>query len=59
MNMKQVNEAVAECNKRFMNRVDELKIRADGHPPMFAGSAESGAVKRASMDLSRVLVKLR
>ena len=66
MNNEQIEAAVIECN-RFLNRVDELKARIEYNKTLpknhqiyvDMGCAETGAIKRASMDLSRALVKLR
>lgn len=67
MDIKSINEAVTEC-KRFMGRVTDLKAEIDRREAqgednpewhIFAGTAVSAAVKRASMDLSRALTKLR
>ena len=62
MNEKDVKEARAELT-RFSKKLKELEDKIKENPKcaysIFFGCAETGAVKRASMDLSRVLVKLR
>jgi hypothetical protein len=65
MSVKQraVLEAKAEA-ERFLERVEVLMERhaKDGRFSQYfdiVGSMEMGAVKRASMDLSRALTKLR
>jgi hypothetical protein len=61
---KAVLEAKREA-ERFLLRVDELMARHAKDPSLRqyldigVGSREMGAVKRASMDLSRALTKLR
>lgn len=63
MRMSEIDEAEAEAI-RFLDRVHDLRtrIKDDPHVAQFweiVGCKESGAVKRASMDLSRSLVALR
>ena len=59
MNIDTLKTAKAEA-KRFLEKVKELEVRVkkDGHFAWY-GCAESGAVRRASMDLSRSLSALR
>jgi hypothetical protein len=60
MTLKDLDESIREA-KRFLDKCKDLKIRVEsgfwleGCEP----SKESAAVKRASMDLSRVLTKIR
>jgi hypothetical protein len=48
---------------RFLARVDELRLRYEIEPsPEYlavSGSREAGAVKRASLDLTRALAEMR
>jgi hypothetical protein len=56
---KQILEALQEC-KRFEKRAREYLDRQKDQSTRFCGpTKESAALKRASMDLSRVLVKVR
>jgi ABC-type arginine transport system ATPase subunit len=62
MNKQTLLEAEAEA-KRFLERLQAVKA-TDRYKSEFSkfdvgGSKESAAVKRASMDLSRALAKLR
>lgn len=59
MNVKKLNKAIREA-QRFIRTAKEAKERleADRYASI-TGSAETGAAKRASMDLSRSLVELR
>jgi hypothetical protein len=62
MKKETILEAEAEA-KRFLARLKELK-ETEGYKTEYskfsiAGCTESGAVRRASMDLSRALSKLR
>lgn len=56
MNAKKIAVAAAEA-KRFLERVRAYHE----NPPEyeFSGSKEGGALKRASMDLTRALAELR
>ncbi len=56
VNSKTVDAAVVEA-KRFLARVADYKA----NPPHyeFAGNKETGALRRASMDLTRALADLR
>ncbi len=59
MDKEKLNEAVFEA-KRFLKRVDELKRKSnkeDKH--YFWQPKETGAIRRASMDLTRSLASLR
>lgn len=51
-------EAKAEA-ERFLKRVEALMNDPFDWPKMRWGSANTGAVKRASMDLTRALAKMR
>lgn len=53
----QLETAVAEA-KRFIERVEALK-RAEANESDYNHPRESGAVRRASMDLTRALADLR
>ncbi len=58
-----IRETMLEAERearRFLKAVGELKARekVDGRF-VFYGCAETGALRRASMDLTRVLAKLR
>jgi hypothetical protein len=62
MNKQTLLEAEAEAH-RFLKRLEAVKA-TEQYKSEFAkfdvgGSAESAAVKRASMDLSRALTRLR
>jgi len=54
-----IDDAMGEC-RRFMQRADEWKkrIKADKYA-LISGTREGGAAKRASLDLSMALAKLR
>lgn len=59
MDHEKLDAAVAEA-KRFIARAKELKNRRKaGDLYDFQGCRESGAVRRASMDLTRALADLR
>jgi hypothetical protein len=58
MNIENIQEAEQEC-KRFLKRCTEAKKRIKEDKYALYGSKETGALKRSSMDLTRVLVKLR
>ena len=65
MTKRTLREAKSEA-KRFLRKVDSLEkrfIEANGpyesHTYLLTGCAESGAVKRSSMDLTRALAELR
>lgn len=57
MNIGTINEVEAEM-KRFSKRLKALKERAKDDPYTFLGCKESGAVRRAAMDLKNELTKL-
>lgn len=61
MRIEQIDRAEAEA-KRFLERGAELRKKhardiQKGYP--VAGTSQSGAVRRASMDLTRALADLR
>ena len=56
MNKSKLHKAMFEA-KRFYEKAKELD--KEGKDTYFTGSALSGAVKRASMDLTRALADLR
>jgi hypothetical protein len=62
MNKETIIEAENEV-KRFLQRLKELKetdeYKSDSSRYSITGCTESGAIRRASMDLSRALAKLR
>ncbi len=60
MNANDILEAEQEA-KRFLQRVGELRAAGalTNNPSYLYGSAASGAVRRASMDLTRSLAKMR
>lgn len=58
MNRAKLNAAIQEA-KRFLKKVSDFDAACGGDRFPFAGTKESGAVKRASMDLSRALSDLR
>ena len=60
MNTKTINAARAEA-KRFLRALDEMQHAAqiEGNSYVTYGSKHSGAVRRASMDLTRALADLR
>jgi hypothetical protein len=62
MNKEQVTEAELEV-RRFLKRLEALKAtdeyKAESAKWGISGCTESGALKRASMDLTRSLAKLR
>jgi len=64
MNMLKLEEAIGEAS-RFLEKARELQERGlglRGRPPIggvFTGCKESGATRRASMDLSNALADLR
>lgn len=51
-----IETAVSEA-KRFIKRANELKLVEDG--PYSYNPRESGALRRASMDLTRALADMR
>jgi len=57
MNRKKLIHAVAEAN-RFIARANELFV-ADSSQYFNCQPKETGAVRRASMDLTRALAELR
>jgi hypothetical protein len=59
MNLRKINTAEAEA-KRFLEKVKAVKSRAKEERLIFlTGCRETGALRRASMDLSNALVELR
>jgi len=59
MLLTRINEAESEA-RRFLDRVQDLKDAIGNN--QFAvdfGSKETGAVRRASMDLTRALARMR
>ena len=64
LDINSVKEARAELD-RFSKKLAELESKINKTDPkhyglyVFCGCKETAAVKRSSMDLSRVLVKLR
>ena len=58
MNEHTLKEAVSEA-ERFLKRAKELQDLLKDKPHAFYGTKETGAVRRASMDLSRALSDLR
>jgi hypothetical protein len=59
MTQDKIDEAVAEA-KRFIAKAEALKARRKaGDLYVFQGCRESGAVRRASLDLTRALADLR
>ncbi len=58
MKKEQVMLAKAEA-KRFIERVDKLLANWPDASYGWLGCKESGAVKRTSMDLTRVLAEMR
>lgn len=60
MNRKTLDKAVGEA-KRFLEKVEELGDReaCDDIHNVFYGCRETGAVKRASLDLTNALADLR
>ena len=61
MNRQRIQEAEAEA-ERFLSRIADLmdKAKEDGDfSAIECGSLESGALRRASMDLTRALARMR
>jgi len=58
MNLSTIKEVRQEL-ERFIKRLAALEKRAESDSYTFHGCKETGALKRSSMDLSNVLVKLR
>lgn len=60
MRLEDVEEAAAEA-RRFLDRVDALTANVTPADARYhlSGSPETGAVKRASMDLTRALARMR
>jgi len=56
--IEKINKSVLEA-RRFLKKADEAIKRIKSEGEYFYCSKETGAVKRASMDLSRELVNLR
>jgi hypothetical protein len=52
-------EAVIFEAERFLDKADACKKRLEDDSWAIYGSKESGAMKRASMDLTRALAELR
>lgn len=56
---KTANEAISLA-KKFIQKAYAYKKRLQQNPTLvYIGCKESGALKRASMDLTRILVKVR
>lgn len=55
--LTQINYVMDEA-KRFLNKAYICKLRLKQDPSIYA-TKESGAMKRASLDLSEALIKLR
>ena len=60
MNKTNILEAQSEA-RRFIKACDKAleRLRKDNYDYFIVGTSESGACRRASMDLSRALSKLR
>lgn len=62
MNIKTMNEAKKEAT-RFLHKVAEVEAKmkelGEHSQTVFYGSKETGALRRASLDLTRALAKLR
>jgi len=58
MKEKQIDICIEEA-ERFIKRANDLKRRLKNDDYAFLGSAEGGALKRASMDLTRELATMR
>lgn len=59
MNLGTVNEAIAEA-RRFIKRAEDWKrAEAEKAKTYYSNPKESGAVRRASMDLARALATMR
>jgi RNase P subunit RPR2 len=61
MNVKNLNKIEREC-RRFLAKVNKAKKRLQENPQMvyeIVGCKETGAARRASMDLSMALVEFR
>lgn len=58
MNEVTMNRAKAEA-KRFLDRVAEMEIQLKDRNLPWYGCPESGALRRASLDLTRALANLR
>jgi hypothetical protein len=59
MLLTRINEAEAEA-RRFLDRVKALKDSCGNNEYAISyGSKETGAVRRASMDLTRALAEMR
>ena len=58
MNIENLNEAINEA-ERFLEKAKVVreKVKVDNY--VFYGCKQTGALKRASMDLSRALSKIR
>ena len=59
MNLDTVNEAITEA-RRFIQRAEAWKkVEAEKAKSYYNNPKESGAMRRASMDLTRALAKMR
>jgi hypothetical protein len=58
MNAEKVKQAQAEA-KRFLGMCEAVLQRAKTDEMAFFGCAETGALRRASLDLTRSLARLR
>jgi len=56
--IEKIDKAFQEIN-RFIVKAQAAKKRLAHQPGMRGGCRETGAVRRASMDLSRALVEIR
>lgn len=57
----QTLDAAVDAANRFLERAQDLRVRMidDNVDPSITPTKESGAVRRASMDLTRALADLR
>ena len=59
MKLEAFDKAIAEA-KRFLNEAAKVKVdRNLPYPHVVEYTAETGSVKRASLDLTRALAKMR
>lgn len=58
MNLTAIQQAKAEA-LRFLKRVNALEQNKPSHNAVSFGSKHTGAIRRASMDLSRTLAEMR
>lgn len=57
--IQQIEDEKREARADKIPLKGQAEYKRDAEYHIFSGTGESGAVKRASMDLSRTLVKLR